>query len=105
MNIDPEMHMYDCPGTGPGGRGCEECKGWEGRTFAAIRAELTGTPRTIPVPRRAPSQDELVRAQHHDDHCERLTCEGGICTCHGLDDYDREPSNMAQLEEYPDAPW
>lgn len=38
----------------------------------------------------------------HDDECERLTYEGGICTC-GADQsdeaYSAEPSNMADLED------
>lgn len=104
MDVDPEMHMYDCPGTGPGGRGCEECKGWEGRLFTDIRVELAGTPSTVPAPRSAPSSNAPVRT-HHNDDCERLVYEGGICSCHSMDDYFREPANMADLEEYPDAPW
>ncbi|MFE2326901.1 hypothetical protein ACFXD5_23760 [Streptomyces sp. NPDC059385] len=97
---DPEMHMYDCPGTLPGG-GCEECKGWEGRTFADIRAELSGTPATatVPAPRRASPVLEAARAPHHADHCERLVYEGGTCTCHGVDEYDREPADMIDLED------
>lgn len=104
MDIDPELHMYDCPGTGPGGRGCDECKGWEGRTFGDIRAELAGTPAPVPAARPAPVPPEPDRT-HHYDHCDRLTTEGGVCTCRDLDDYDLEPANMIDLEGYPDAPW
>lgn len=99
MGTDPEMHMYDCPGTLSSGRGCAECKGWEGRTFKDIRAELAGTPAAVPSPRPAPGTPEPARAPHHADHCERLTYEGGVCTCHSLDDYDREPANLADLED------
>ncbi|MFF3216965.1 hypothetical protein ACFYYB_40875 [Streptomyces sp. NPDC002886] len=105
MDIDPEMHMYDCPGPLPGGRGCEECKGWEGRTFKDIRAELAGTPAVVPASRPAYGAHSLVRTPDHADHCERLTDEGGICTCHSLDDYDREPANMADLEDGISAWW
>ncbi|MGW6485676.1 hypothetical protein [Streptomyces sp. NPDC055056] len=51
------------------------------------------------APRRAPVAAELARTLHHADHCERLTEEGAICTCRSLDDYDREPANMADLED------
>ncbi|CAM5642229.1 hypothetical protein SAVIM338S_06302 [Streptomyces avidinii] len=42
---------------------------------------------------------------HHTDHCERLTYEGGVCTCHSLSDYAREPANMPDLEDRIDAIW
>lgn len=38
---------------------------------------------------------------NHDDECDKLMYEGGICTCEllgGRDDYADEPSNMAALE-------
>ncbi|THA47508.1 hypothetical protein [Streptomyces sp. A1136] len=105
MDIDPEMHMYDCPGTLPGGRGCETCKDWEGRTFADIRAELAGTRAPVPEPRSAPSEPEPARTLHHAGYCERLAYEGGICTCHSPDDYFQEPPNMADLEDGVDARW
>lgn len=103
---DPELHMYDCPGTLPGGRGCETCRGWEGRTFRDIRAELAEAPAPapVPVPRPATEAPEPART-HHVDHCERHDGDGGICTCHALDDYDREPSNMADLEDGVHAWW
>ncbi|MEV0504796.1 hypothetical protein AB0I84_45435 [Streptomyces spectabilis] len=103
MDIDPEMHMYDCPGTLPGGRGCETCRGWEGRTFEDIRGELAGTP-LVPVSPPLPSSPELPRA-HHADHCERFVSEGGICTCDCPDDYDREPPDMTDLEDGVSAWW
>ncbi|MFD8597646.1 hypothetical protein ACFV1L_21850 [Kitasatospora sp. NPDC059646] len=103
LDVDPEMHMYDCPGTLPGGRGCELCETWEGRTFAELRRELAGLP---PEPVRPPAQidrpepPQPSRAGHdHDDHCERLIYEGGTCTCDSPYDWDREPSNMADLED------
>ncbi|MFK0238256.1 hypothetical protein [Streptomyces vinaceus] len=105
MDIDPEMHMYECPGTLSGGRGCELCKGWEGRAFKDIRAEPAGTPAMVPAPRLAPDVPESALTAYHVDHCERLVYEGGICTCHSLDDYDREPANMADLEDGVDASW
>ena len=101
---DPEEHMYYCPGTGPGGRGCDVCAGWEGRTFEDIRAELAGTPAVVPAPQPIARPQEPARA-HHADHCERLAYEGGICTCHSPDDYDREPANMADLEDGVDHRW
>ncbi|MFD9151270.1 hypothetical protein ACFWDF_29145 [Streptomyces diastaticus] len=108
MDVDPEMHMYDCPGTLPGGRGCAMCKGWEGRTFEDIRRELAGTPPVAPAASRAPEAPrapEPPRDPHHADHCERLVYEDGICTCTLPDDYDREPSNMADLEDGVDGRW
>ncbi|MFF5809056.1 hypothetical protein [Streptomyces sp. NPDC012746] len=104
-DIDPEMHMYDCPGTGPGGRGCETCEGWEGRSFESIRAELKGSPPPVPAPRRAPSRPERSEGSHRDGECERDLYEGGVCTCGALDDYDREPANMADLEDGIDPSW
>ncbi|MGW5852014.1 hypothetical protein ACWFQ8_29390 [Streptomyces sp. NPDC055254] len=97
------MHMYDCPGTGPGGRGCETCEGWEGRSFESIRAELEG--RSAPTPRWAPIRPEQSEAPHRDGACERDLYEGGICTCGAPDDYDREPANMADLEDGIDPSW
>ncbi|MFD7835530.1 hypothetical protein [Streptomyces sp. NPDC059761] len=102
---DPEMHMWDCPGTLPGGRGCETCKGWEGRTFGDIRAELARTPAVAQVPQQEFRALEKVRHPHHEDYCERDLYEGGICTCDSLDDYDREPSNMIDLEDGVSASW
>lgn len=96
--------MYDCPGTG--GRGCAICADWEGRTFEDIRNELAGistaTPTVVPVP-RAPEPSRAP--DHHAEHCDRLFHEGGICTCESPDDYDREPANMADLEDGVDAAW
>ncbi|MEU6467436.1 hypothetical protein [Streptomyces sp. NPDC046976] len=105
MDIDPEMHMYDCPGTLPGGRGCEMCKSWEGRTFEDIRRELAGTPPVAPVRLPTPRAPEPSRGPDHADHCERFVYEGGICTCDLPDDYDREPPNMADLEDGADSRW
>lgn len=36
----------------------------------------------------------------HEDECDKIQYEGGICTCEllGNDDYHDEPSNMAALE-------
>ncbi|MEV7834397.1 hypothetical protein AB0P12_27785 [Streptomyces subrutilus] len=99
------MHVYDCPGTLPGGRGCELCEGWEGRRFEDIRAELAGASAVVPGPRQAASAPGPPRAPGHDDHCERFTYEGGICTCHYTDDYDREPANMIDLEDGISAGW
>ena len=42
----------------------------------------------------------------HDDECDKLLYEGGICTCGltgGRDDYDDEPSNMDALENGQDS--
>ncbi|MFE9812447.1 hypothetical protein [Streptomyces sp. NPDC005548] len=103
--INPEMHMYDCPGTLPGGRGCETCKDWEGRPFADIRRELAATPSDAPIVSAPRSTPEPARPSHHAEHCERLVTEGGICTCHSEDDYDREPANMADLEDGINAGW
>lgn len=64
MDIDPETHMYDCPGTLPGGRGWDTCKSWEGRSFADIRAGFAGVPLSVPVPRSAPRTPEPARAFH-----------------------------------------
>ncbi|MFD9286604.1 hypothetical protein ACFWD7_57745 [Streptomyces mirabilis] len=75
MDIDPEMHMWDCPGTGPGGRGCAVCAGWEGRSFDDIRRELAGTPEAPVRPALpTPSAPELIRTDGsgHADHCEHL---------------------------------
>ncbi|MFE0654231.1 hypothetical protein ACFVZH_37375 [Streptomyces sp. NPDC059534] len=104
-DIDPEMHMYDCPGTGPDGRGCETCEGWEGRSFQSIRAEIQGRSEIVPAPRWAPGRPEKPEATHRDGECERDLYEGGGCTCDALDDYDREPANMADLEDGIDASW
>ncbi|WP_327180472.1 hypothetical protein OG599_35395 (plasmid) [Streptomyces sp. NBC_01335] len=101
MDIDPEMHMYDCPGTN--GRGCETCEGWEGRTFDEIRAELAGTPAGAPAPGPILRAQEADRTGRHADHCDRFAYDGGICNC--ADDYDREPPNMADLEDGIDARW
>ncbi|MET8703609.1 hypothetical protein ABZW10_32880 [Kitasatospora sp. NPDC004723] len=106
LDIDPEMHMYDCPGTLPGGRGCELCKDWEGRTFEELRRELAGLPPLAPVSPPAPAEaPEPPRGCRDLDHCERLMYEGGTCTCDSPDDYDREPSNMADLEDGVDHRW
>ncbi|MFJ4717447.1 hypothetical protein [Streptomyces sp. NPDC088785] len=101
MDIDPELHMYDCPGTGPGGRGCPTCAGWEGRSFAEIRRELAAAsgPEAVPV---VPTQSTPQRPRAegpHVDHCERLVHEGGVCSCDIPDDYEWEPANMADLED------
>ncbi|MBT2395935.1 hypothetical protein [Streptomyces sp. ISL-100] len=107
MDIDPEMHMYDCPGTGPGGRGCEVCQDWEGRSFEDIRAQLNppaagaAKTQTQQVPAPAPES----RRDNHADDCERLTYEGGTCTCATVDEYDREPANMADLEDGVRSDW
>lgn len=53
----------------------------------------------VPAPRPALIAQAPARTPHHADHCERLVYEGGICTCHSPDDYDREPANMADLED------
>ena len=103
IDVDPETHMYDCPGTLPGGRGCETCKSWEGRTFEDIRAELAGVP-AKPAPQPTSGAYEPARTAGHADDCERLTYEGGLCTCR-LDDYDREPTNMADLEDGINPGW
>ncbi|MFD8573409.1 hypothetical protein [Streptomyces sp. NPDC059639] len=108
MDIDPEMHMYDCPGTLPGGRGCETCKGWEGRSFDDIRRELAGTPEAPVVPTpptRSAAEPPRAAVLDHADHCDRVHHDGGTCTCTTPDDYDREPSNMADLEDGVDARW
>lgn len=96
--------MYDCPGTG--GRGCEICADWEGRTFADIRNELAGISTAAPaVVLPAPRTPEAPPTSDHAEHCDRLFHEGGTCTCDSPDDYDREPANMADLEDGIDANW
>ncbi|MFD6890652.1 hypothetical protein [Streptomyces sp. NPDC059957] len=59
----------------------------------------------MPAPRPECGAQAPARAPHHAGHCERLTYEGGGCTCHALDDYDLEPANMADLEDGIGAWW
>ncbi|MFD7868117.1 hypothetical protein [Streptomyces sp. NPDC059783] len=103
--IDPSLHMYECPDTLPGG-GCEICETWDGRTFEDIRSDLSGHVPAPPAP-PVPSTPDPPRdgPAGHADHCERLSYEDGICTCHGLDDYDREPPDMADLEDGVSSGW
>lgn len=74
-------------------------QGLGGPDLQGHQSRIRGSHRRRSRSPAGPGGPEPARPLHHGDRCGSLTREGGICTCHSPDDYDRETACMADLED------